>query len=430
VAWLSVVLLITAEVLWRFSASGLSTMLLLVIFMGVIWCLTLWDSEMLEPKWGAKGVVLLSLLAGALVGLGGLTRYSFICMIIPVVLFFAFFGGPRRIVYCAAALAAFMGVVAPWMARNHAMSDTLFGTASYNLMESFFPGFRLQRSLQPDIPPYPLIHYMRKLAANLVPVLQGDLFRMAGGWISSFFLVGLMVGFRNPGLRRLRYFTVGCIATLVAAQALVRTQLSDETPEINSENLLVLLSPVVVVYGVGLFYSLLESVRFPAAGLRFLAIAAFAVLLRLPMWFALVLPGKGPIVYPSYVPEKIQSTAHLLSTNEMMMTDIPWATAWYGDRKSVWLTLNAAADPQNPVQWQESFLAINDALKPVNALYLTPRSLDGRFQSDWIRGSEGSWGRFIIGTIVDGKVPAAFPLTKMPQGYLPDQLLLCDWVRW
>jgi len=52
VALLSVVLLLTAEVLWRFSASGFSTMLLLVIFMGLIWCLTLWESELSEPKWG------------------------------------------------------------------------------------------------------------------------------------------------------------------------------------------------------------------------------------------------------------------------------------------------------------------------------------------------------------------------------------------
>jgi hypothetical protein len=430
VALLSVVLLLTAEVLWRFSTSGLSTMLLLVIFMGLIWCLTLWESELSEPKWGSKGMVLLSLAAGALVGLGGLTRYSFICLIIPVALFLAFFGGPRRLLYCAAALAAFAGVMAPWLARNYAMSGTLFGTASYSLVESFSTGFRLQRSLQPSLLQYPLIRFLSKLAANLIPVLQGDLFHMAGGWISAFFLVGLMVGFRNPGLRRLRYFTVGCIATLAAAQALVRTQLSDETPQINSENLLVLLSPVVVVYGVGLFFTLLESVKFPMPELRFLAIAAFAVLLRLPIWFALLLPGKGPIVYPPYWPDKIQTSAHVLSTNEMMMTDIPWATAWYGDRQSVWLTLNASADPQKPIEWQESFFAINDVLKPINALYLTPRSLDGHFQSDWIRGNDANWGRFIIETMVNGTIPAAFPLSKMPPGYLPDQLLLCDRARW
>ena len=239
-----------------------------------------------------------------------------------------------------------------------------------------------------------------------------------------------MVGFRNQALRRMRYFTMGSVITLAIAQSLARTHLSDETPQVNSENMLVLLSPMIVIYGVGTFYTLLESVHFPVLELRYVAITVFATLIMLPMWFALLLPSKGAIVYPPYAPDKIQQSAHVLAPNEMMMTDIPWAVAWYGDRQAVWLTLNATASPNNPTQWQESFFAINDALKPIYALYLTPRSLDGRFQTDWVRGGELSWGRFIMGTLGSGEVPASFPLRKMPPGYLPEQLLLCDRARW
>jgi 4-amino-4-deoxy-L-arabinose transferase-like glycosyltransferase len=430
VARLSAVLLLTGELLWRFSASGLSTMLLMVILMGLVWCLTFWESETREPKWGQKGLIFLSAAAGVLAGLGGLTRYSLLCMIIPVAVFLGVFGGPRRAVYCVAALVAFAAVVGPWIARNYAVSGTPFGTASYSMIESFFPNFRLERSLQPDLPHFPLVLYFRKLAANLVPVLHGDLFSMAGGWIGTFFLVGLMVGFSNPGLRRLRYFTVGSIATLVIAQALARTQLSDETPEINSENLLVLFSPIVIVYGVAMFYTLLDGIKFPAYQLRYVAVSAFVLLLRLPMWFALVLPAKNPVVYPPYRPDVVQSSAHVMKPDELIMSDIPWAVAWYGDRQSVWLTLNATANPDNPTEWQESFFAINDALKPIHALYLTPESLDAHFQSQWVRGNELSWGHFIVGTLINGQVPAMFPLRKIPPGYLPEQLLLCDWARW
>jgi hypothetical protein len=430
VAALSAVLLLTGEVLWRFSASGLSTMLLMLILMGLVWCLTFWESEMREPKWGSTGLIVLSFAAGALTGIGGLTRYSLISMIIPVLLFLAVFGGPRRAIYCVAAFVAFAAVVSPWIVRNYAVSGTPFGTASYKVIESFFPNFRLQRSLQPDLPHFPLALYFRKLGANLIPVLQGDLFNMAGGWISTFFLVGLMVGFSNPGLRRLRYFTVAGIATLVIAQALARTQLSDETPDINSENLLVLLSPMVIVYGVAMFYTLMDGIKFPDPQLRYVAIVAFVVLLRLPMWFALALPAKSAVVYPPYRPDVVQSSAQIMKTNELIMSDIPWAVAWYGDRQSVWLTLNATANPNNPTEWQESFFAINDALKPIHALYLTPESLDARFQSQWVRGGELSWGHFIVGTLINGQVPAMFPLRKIPPGYLPEQLLLCDWARW
>jgi hypothetical protein len=429
VARLSVVLLLGSVVLWRFSISGLSTMLLLVIFMAVIWCLTLWESETREPKWGVPGLVLLSVAAGLLTGLGGLTRYSFMPLIIPVAIFLGVFGGQRRVLCCFSGLAAFGVVVLPWIARNYSASGTPFGTASYGVIEWFYPGFKLQRSLQPDLPHFPLALYWRKLAGNLMPALQDDFFKMAGGWITAFFLVGLMVGFRNLALRRLRYFVLGCLVTLAITEALARTQLSEDMTAINSENLLVLLAPIILVYGVGLFYVLLDGMQFPFPQMRLVVISVFAALLLLPMLFELVSGSASPIAYPPYRPDIIQSSAAVLKPNELMMSDIPWAVAWYGDRQSVWLTLNATASPQDPIEWQESFFAINDALKPVNALYLTPRSLDAHFQSQWVRGGS-NWGHFIVDILIKGELPPGFPLTKIPPGYLPEQVLLCDWARW
>ena len=197
-------------------------------------------------------------------------------------------------------------VVAPWIARNYSVSGTAFGTTGYNVIEWFFPGFRLQRSLQPDLPAFAVSVYLRKLVANLLPALQEDLFGNAGGWITGFFLVGLLVGFRNQALRRMRYFTMGCVVMLAIAQALARTKLSDETPEINSENLLVLLTPLMVVYGVALFFTLLENIQLPFRQMRYVAMTVFAILVTLPLWFALLLPGKGTIAYPPYWPDKIR----------------------------------------------------------------------------------------------------------------------------
>ncbi|HWD94230.1 MAG TPA: hypothetical protein VG938_18005 [Verrucomicrobiae bacterium] len=430
VARLSVVLLLGAEILWRFSVSGLSTMLLLVIFMALIWCLTLWESEVREPKWGLKSLVFLSLMAGVLAGLGALTRYAFAGMIIPVAIFIAVFGGPRRLLCCALTLAAFAVVVGPWIARNYAVSGTPLGTAGYGVVEWFLPGFRLQRSLQPDLPHYPLILYLRKLGLNLIPVLQEDLFKMTGGWVSAFFLVGLMVGFRNVGLRRMRYFVVGSLVTLAISEALARTQLTNETPEVNSENLLVLLAPVIVVYGVGLFYVLLDGMKVSFYQLRYVATGVFIALLVLPMFFSLAMASSGPLAYPPYRPDIIQRSAHFMKEDELMMSDIPWAVAWYGQRQCVWTTLNATADPKNPVEWQESFFAINDALKPIHAVYFTPRSLDAHLQSELMRGGSLSWGQFILHVLIRSEIPDGFPLRKTPPGYLPEQVLLCDWTRW
>ena len=103
-----------------------------------------------------------------------------------------------------------------------------------------------------------------------------------------------------------------------------------------------------------------------------------------------------------------------------MMSDVPWAVAWYGNRECVWLTLNTQAD----------FFAINDNMKPVLALYLTPTTMDAKFVSDWVRAGEQSWGSFIIQAVVQNQIPQNFPLRNAPTGFLPERLFLTDRERW
>ena len=61
-------------------------MLMMVIFLGLVWCVVLLEQEARAPTSGGGAVSsILAGLAGALVGLGGLTRYAFGWLIIPVV---------------------------------------------------------------------------------------------------------------------------------------------------------------------------------------------------------------------------------------------------------------------------------------------------------------------------------------------------------
>jgi len=68
-------------------------------------------------------------------------------------------------------------------------------------------------------------------------------------------------------------------------------------------------------------------------------------------------------------------------------------------------------------------------LKPVNALLLTPLSMDGRFESEMLKGDE-SWGNFIVGSLSTRTVPAGFPLRCVDKDYWPHHYLLMDRERW
>jgi hypothetical protein len=262
--------------------------------------------------------------------------------------------------------------------------------------------------------------FLFKLSTNSRQILQDELPKLGGSWVTALFLAGLLLNFRNPALQRLRYFLLATLLMLTLVQSLGRTQLSDDSPVINSENLLVLTVPLVLIFGAGLFFLLLDQMNIKLRELRYLVIGFFGVVMCLPMLYAFLPPKLNPVNYPPYYPPAIQQTCGWMKPTELMMSDIPWALAWYGDRQCIWFTLNAESE----------FFAVNDYLKPVKALYLTPQTMDNRFLSQWVRAGEHSWGSFILESMLRNQIAAAFPLRKAPKGFFPEQLFLSDYERW
>jgi hypothetical protein len=422
VAWMSFALLLCCELLWRFSVSGLSTMLLMLIFLGLIWCLVWIESEEREPAWSHRAQLWLAPGIGLLLGLGTLTRYAFGWLAIPVLVYLGIFCAIRRTRVLLLAGGVFLVILTPWIWRNIAVSGTPFGTAGYAIVEGsfLFPENKLERSLEPDFKGLGVKPFLFKLSANSRQIIQDELPKLGGSWVTALFLAGLLLNFRNPALQRLRFFLLATLLLFVLVQSLGRTQLSEDSPVVNSENLLVLTVPLVFVFGVGLFFQLLDQMNIKLRELRYLIVGCFGLLMCLPMLYIFAPPKISPLNYPPYYPPAVQQTSGWMKPTELMMSDIPWAVAWYGDRQCVWLTQNA----------QSQFFAVHDLLKPVRGLYLTPQTMDSRFLSQWVRAGEHSWASFILESMLRKQIAAAFPLREAPEGFFPEQLFLSDYKRW
>lgn len=422
VGWMSFVLIIGCEVLWHFSITGLSTLFLMLVFLSLIWCLVWIENEERDPVWGHRAQTWLALAIGLLLGIGMLTRYSFGWLVIPVLVYLGIFCVLRRWLVITLVLGVFLAVITPWLWRNIAVSGTPFGVAGYALVDGTFglPEYRLQRTLTPDFSSVNLMSLIYKLSGNVRQILQEGLPRLGGSWVGALFLTGLLLSFRSLALRRLRYFVLAALFVLVIVQALGKTQLSVDSPDFNSENLIVLFVPLVFIYGAGLFFQLLEQMNLKMRELRYLVIGLFAIIVNLPIAFALLSPSVRPINYPPYYPPAIQEVAGYLKPSELMMSDIPWAVAWYGHRQAVWVTANADSE----------YYAIHDYLKPIRMLYLTPLTTDSRILSQWVRAGNKSWPTFILEFLFRGRVPEKFPLQYARSGFFPEQLVLCDYKRW
>jgi hypothetical protein len=428
VAWLSAIIFAGSETYWRFSISGLSTMWLLLILLSVVWCLVAMEEREHRENPPPPGASLaLAAAAGALLGIGGLSRYAFAWMIVPVLLFIGLFFARHRGKLSMMVAVSFLIVMAPWIARNLVLSHTLFGTAGYAMLENTrpFQEDRVERSFDPYADG---LEYLRpkevvnKFLVNEGNILRSDLPRLGSNWVWSFFLCSLLLPFRHKSLRRLSSFLVGSLALMAVVQALGETHLSVESPEINSENLLVLLAPLVLVFGTGFFFTMLHQMALPDPRLQRLGAGLFAGVMCAPLLLELAGPPEQTPFSP-YSPSRIQTTAAMMKPEELMMSDIPWAVAWYGERPCAWLTLDDAG----------TFEQMNK-LKPVKAIYLTERTSDRPFLAQVLE-SQRSWGRFLLKSLPklesqQGAVPSGFPLTKAPASYLPAQMFISDKVRW
>ncbi|HSY74036.1 MAG TPA: hypothetical protein VK810_01070, partial [Dongiaceae bacterium] len=399
---------------------GLSTMLLLVIFLALTWCLLKMEELAREPQPRLNRLLAFAISVGILTGIGALTRYAFGWTIIPVTIFLILFSGQRRFACALAALGVFAIVLTPWVIRNFAVSGTAFGTAGFAIMEgtAAFPRFQLEQSMQPVFSnAHRLAPYLLKFSGNLRDIFQNELPKLGGSWASVLFLAGLLLAFRNVAARRMRYFLLICLGMFVIVQSLGRTQLSEESPEVNSENLLILLAPLVFIYGASFFFTLLNQMQLPALQLRYAIISAFAAACCLPMIFTLLPPKTNSVVFPPYFPPEIQKVAGWMKPDELMMADAPWAVAWYGDHQCAWLTANA----------QNDFFALNDNLKTVTGIYFTTEAMDQKFLSDMARDSDDGWGRFILASGMQN-IPPNFPLRTLK--ILSTGMFITDRQRW
>ncbi len=421
-AWLTALLTLGADALWKFSVSGQSTLLLLVIFLALAWCLVRIEELGRAEMPPVKKLFLLAVTAGVLTAAGMLTRYSFGWVIVPVAVFLTLFGGVRRPGLAVAAFLAFGLAVLPWILRNLSVSGTLFGTAGYAVAEGTFafPGSRLMQSVNPDLTSaYWVRPYVSKFLVNARYLLQGDLLRIGGNWVAVLFFAGLLLGLRNVAARRLRYFAMMCLGIFVIVQSLGRTQLSAISPDINSENLLVLLTPFAVIFAVAFFLTLLNQIKTPSPEIR-LAVVVLMLAITCQAFVTNLLPPKtSPVAYPPYYPPEIQKVSGWMHSDELMMSDIPWAVAWYGDHQCVWTTINS----------QYEFFQFNDYAKQVRALYLTLNTLDGKLFTECLQGGVDSWGNFCLKTVAANQIPPSFPLKVAPYGLLSG-LFLTDRQRW
>ena len=428
VGWMAAALYGGTEIFWRFSSNGLPTPFLMVLVLALADVLTRLDESGAELAPGVVPPVARPLrlagLAGLVIGIGFLTRYAFGWLLVPAVLWILA-THVRRWGVVLVCLLMFALVAGPWVGRNYHLSGRLLGT-SYSALASgteTFPESRLERHLRQP-PQLPDLTEMRvKFAVNAADLLRNEVPRLGGNWITFFFVAGLMLPFRNARLRRLRWFTVGSLGLLFCVEALGRTHWASLVPVVNGGNQMVLLSPLIFLFGTSLFISLLESTEFGHPLFRRLFVGGAWAVMSLPLLTSILPPRTYPLVEPTYRPDIVRELTAYVEPGELMMSDVPWSVAWYGDRDCIWLPLWVRDEGG------EDFFAINDFERRVAALYISPFTAEAPLRL--VGTKDFVWGRFYFDALLRRNLPSGFPLVNAYEDSArAGHLFLADKKRW
>jgi hypothetical protein len=201
--------------------------------------------------------------------------------------------------------------------------------------------------------------------------------------------------FRSGRVNDWKWFAAGSAVLLFVVTCVVGIEPSAENSPAQAGNLVVLTLPLACMFAAAWFRGWLDGQDKLPPLLQKLAVATFVTVAALPVISRLAGAPAGRMAYPPYHPPALCQMGGYLKPDEFMVSDQPWAVAWYGDRRCLWL-------PYKP----EQFYLITDRHQHIAAMLLTPITLNARFLTEII-GTEWWYWAAMLGYL---QFPSDFPL--------------------
>jgi hypothetical protein len=385
-------LVLLCETMWQYSLSGLPQLLLLFLFNCTVYLLI----RAVEAQHREESPLKWLVAAGAGFGLLALTHALTLWMFLGALIIAGFFFRPRG--WSALIMLAVCAVIyLPWLIRTFIICGNPGGIAIYSIFNGVGRSeWSWMRRLNLDADSAGLGAFRDKITTGLVSQ-TAHLFEYFGlSVVALMFFVSLLHAFKKTETAAIRWIVLAMWGGAVFGMAIYGIS---EEQGVAANQLHLIFVPLMTCYG--LAYLLVQwnrlSLNLPFARAGFIVL--LYLLCALPMIFASpwLSPPKPLLRWPPYVPPLISVLNDWMKPDEVTASDMPWAVAWYADRRALWLpdTLHILND----------FSDYKTLGEPVNGLYLTPVSgTDNKFR-EIVKGEYRDWALVILRSQVLEKFP-------------------------
>jgi len=387
-------LLIFCESLWRFAQTGLPTSLLLLLFgLALLFLYRAVENQTLERSpWGW------ALLSAAFFGLLALTHWITIWIFLGALVFAALALRPRGGIAASMGI-VFLLVILPGLIRNYIITGTLHGDAFYALYNGLgaLGESGTMRNFRPDSEFLNLQGFGGRIAVTSLSQLKQLTPFMGAILAAPIFFLSLLHSFKRPEISIFRWALLSMWILAVVGMAIFG--LPDGERDTNQMH--ILFAPAMAAYGLAMLAVLWNRLGIAAATnspfTRNLPYIVLVLLSALPMIATVPRTVFRPGVfqeipnYPPYLPSGLVYLNTWTNDEEILVTDMPWGTAWYSDRLSCWL-------PRDISQFEELDGVMRKYGFPVGGIYFSPITGNARLGSEIVApGSEyADWAYYIL----------------------------------
>ena len=293
----------------------------------------------------------------------------------------------------------YAAVVAPWLVRNYLVCGNPLGLGIFSILDGTgVTEHGVMSNLQPDLTAFGAVR--GKLRGGLLDQFQNLFSYLGYNVAAAAFFFSLLHVFKRSVTNMFRW----ALALMWVFAAFGMAAFAPQG-NVSVNQLHVLFLPLFIAFGMAFLIVLWNrmNLRFAPARIAFIAVIFFVS--ALPMAVNLLTTPPGRVAWPPYVAPFIHAVSEWMDPGEVLCSDMPWATAWYGGRLSLLLPATI-----------KQFIDIHDYKHlggPVNGLYLTPVSGNRPFLSQIAKGDYGAWATFIMRTAELNRFPLQY-FTPLP----------------
>ncbi len=350
IAATTIALLALSNLMLDYALSGLPQPLMLCCLLGALHFLltAIHHSEHAESSRALLNVCLCFLCTGLLC----LTSWMGLWVALGLIIFCAARFRPYGALAIPGIVIVALAILGSLLSNNDATGN-LAGNAYYALFNCFGSGEDLvQRSTTPGSLPFNSAAILLRLVGYTFDQLGLMYVAMGGIIVTPFFFLCLLNRYKRAGAESMKWAALSIWLCSCFGMAIYGIN-----SPLNASQLMPLLAPLFTAYGISLVLNLISRLKLANNFGKARNISIAVVLLTSSGPFMLSIPGEihrgiwlsglSRPHYPPYYPaalnarsEKAGEEVSLVDkTNEqdVVVTDQPWAVAWYANRKALWI---------------------------------------------------------------------------------------------